>query len=487
MSGINKFLRLFFLVALIFVSAQSAFAQGPTVTGTTQGNTNVRAEASEGSQIIGTVPADSTIQLLQRTQDDSGRTWFLIPYEDSEGWVAGWIITVNGNSNAVPVYGAPQLSGTSITWNKPQLTNEWPLPDAGNGARFLNVQVLNVYPVFWKAETESADFSYLTGIDAMYMSPDGQEINITFPLWSRHGCITIVPGDVLRLTLGNPTEQDAYSAPQYPDGYWETIETIFGILEESLPAFAETGSLDLLPVYPISNPEPPIVAPTYHLILPFDNPYGGKFGYAVKSVARAEFSRESPLNSWPLTEYQGAYLLHVEILDALWANAEIQNGEYLVETVYVFKVGYTDASGNYISFWFPGVIFFQFQDEWGRMIFGYQPKTEVNHPVLGVLPSLYIAQLGYDKGYPITRGREILLQIGDPLVGGTTAWVMEKIGNHIDQENLKSFSETGDIELLPHYLVNEEARFWSFDAGSEEVEGYRQQISSMIIPLYVDW
>jgi len=99
-----RFLILFLtFVGLIYsIPAVSAQDIGTSVTITTRDNLNVRAEPSVNGMLIGTLPANTTVEILSRFQNESSELWLLIPFNSSEAWIAGWLVDIEGDLESVP-------------------------------------------------------------------------------------------------------------------------------------------------------------------------------------------------------------------------------------------------------------------------------------------------------------------------------------------------------------------------------------------------
>lgn len=451
-------------------------AQETGVTGTTQYGANIRAEPFDSASILGALPANTTVDLLQRAANTHGRTWYLIPYGDGEGWVAGWLLNISGSANSVPISGMPVVNDHT-TIMEPDLTNSWPLPEGDNGTRLLNVRVTDVYTVEWEiaADIWGPDYEqvawYRLAADVSYFTPDGDEVHLTIPshLSRFSDLLFVVPGDILTLTLGNPLDPDEWAEWMYAPR-----ERVYEIVEETLPEFAETGDPALLPTFTVymHDTDQPVI-PNNRLIL----------HYTHEIVERVEFVRQEPLNNWPLTEIAiapGSYVMHVEIVDG-WPHGfsrmqELQRGESKVTTPFMFEVAYSDASGGSVMFWMPTVMQRRFDDRVELLIYGYQMSSLSDHP--GSLVSSFfgigrIYNLGISRSDPIRRGRVITLTIGDPSSGGRTADFMAAIGNTVATDDLARFVETGNLEHLSHYVFVDDE--------------YRDQFPTVIIPLYLDW
>jgi uncharacterized protein YraI len=97
-----RFLRILvpLLVVMLAVPLAATLAQEGGVTATAKSGLQIRSGAGTGYASLGTVPIGTTAPVLGR---NAGGDWLLVEYESVRGWVAGWLATVSGDLNAVPV------------------------------------------------------------------------------------------------------------------------------------------------------------------------------------------------------------------------------------------------------------------------------------------------------------------------------------------------------------------------------------------------
>lgn len=116
---------LIMLLALVY--ADPFYAQDDTtgVTATTQNAAKVRVEPNATSEVVGELRADTTVDILHRSYSRAGelgrvRLWLLIPFEDSEGWIEGRTVTVDGDLMTIPLWEPPGLTVTTEqgTWTR---------------------------------------------------------------------------------------------------------------------------------------------------------------------------------------------------------------------------------------------------------------------------------------------------------------------------------------------------------------------------------
>ncbi len=88
-------------------AAPAAAAPGG-VTATNGSGINVRSGPSTNDAVLGQLPAGTTVGLNARS--GSGRSmWVRFDYNGQAGWLASWVVTINGDANSLPdVSGAPQ-------------------------------------------------------------------------------------------------------------------------------------------------------------------------------------------------------------------------------------------------------------------------------------------------------------------------------------------------------------------------------------------
>ncbi|MBN1430357.1 MAG: SH3 domain-containing protein [Anaerolineae bacterium] len=71
-----------------------------SVTATARSSVNIRSGPTTSAKILGYVPAKATVPVNGRTADNR---WISISYNGINGWSAGWLYTINGDLNSVPV------------------------------------------------------------------------------------------------------------------------------------------------------------------------------------------------------------------------------------------------------------------------------------------------------------------------------------------------------------------------------------------------
>ena len=75
---------------------------GGAVTATANSSMNIRSGPNSLQSVIGTFYSGTTATVVGRADDSQ---WIQIQYQSTTGWVAGWLCTINGNLNSVPVTG----------------------------------------------------------------------------------------------------------------------------------------------------------------------------------------------------------------------------------------------------------------------------------------------------------------------------------------------------------------------------------------------
>jgi uncharacterized protein YraI len=70
------------------------------VSATTSSLINVRASASTGAAKIGELPAGSTVVLITRS-GSGGNAWVSFDFQGQRGWIASWLVQVNGDVNTL--------------------------------------------------------------------------------------------------------------------------------------------------------------------------------------------------------------------------------------------------------------------------------------------------------------------------------------------------------------------------------------------------
>jgi len=65
-------------------------------------NVRLRGGPSTDAEVIGNLPYDAVVQIIGRNGDSS---WVQVNFNGISGWAAGWLGSVNGDINAVPVTG----------------------------------------------------------------------------------------------------------------------------------------------------------------------------------------------------------------------------------------------------------------------------------------------------------------------------------------------------------------------------------------------
>jgi WD40 repeat protein len=97
-------ISLLFVIGLPFTQFSTVDAQdnGTSVTATTRGNLNVRAEPSSNAALVGSLGANTTVDVHRRFLNDVGELWLLVPFKAGEAWIAGWLVDMGGNIETVP-------------------------------------------------------------------------------------------------------------------------------------------------------------------------------------------------------------------------------------------------------------------------------------------------------------------------------------------------------------------------------------------------
>lgn len=72
------------------------------VTATTIDYTRMRSGPDTSFAQVGSIPINTTVNVLGR---NGAGTWLLVDYNGQQGWVATWLVRVNGDVNSVPVVG----------------------------------------------------------------------------------------------------------------------------------------------------------------------------------------------------------------------------------------------------------------------------------------------------------------------------------------------------------------------------------------------
>ncbi len=70
------------------------------VTATPNSNINFRSGPGTNFSIIGSVPGGAMVTVIARNGDNS---WIKVNYNGTIGWLAAWLVTVNGNLNSLPI------------------------------------------------------------------------------------------------------------------------------------------------------------------------------------------------------------------------------------------------------------------------------------------------------------------------------------------------------------------------------------------------
>lgn len=108
MHTLKALLGLILMFALLLSTHIPAFVQaqdGTTVTATTHGDLNIRAEPNANAALAGVLSANTTVEVLEQFTNTAGELWLCIPYEDGKAWIAGWLVTINGDIGTIPVWG----------------------------------------------------------------------------------------------------------------------------------------------------------------------------------------------------------------------------------------------------------------------------------------------------------------------------------------------------------------------------------------------
>jgi hypothetical protein len=78
----------------------AALLQQDNVIATASANLNLRAGPSTSSKVLGLVKRNTTMPVLGR---DSASRWIFVEAGNKRGWIAAWMVTVQGNLAAVPI------------------------------------------------------------------------------------------------------------------------------------------------------------------------------------------------------------------------------------------------------------------------------------------------------------------------------------------------------------------------------------------------
>jgi uncharacterized protein YraI len=113
------------------------------VAGVTSTQLNVRAEPSTASEVLGIIPANSTLQIIGK---DIGGSWWQINYEagaEGKGWVTAQYVET-GDSSRVPVIGG---DGTDPSAGNTALVVQQINIRSGPGTSFDSIGILNTNDV----------------------------------------------------------------------------------------------------------------------------------------------------------------------------------------------------------------------------------------------------------------------------------------------------------------------------------------------------
>ncbi|HLA44099.1 MAG TPA: SH3 domain-containing protein [Aggregatilineales bacterium] len=70
------------------------------VSATTSSTINVRASASTGAAKLGELPPNTTVVLITRS-GSGGNAWVSFDFQGQRGWIAGWLVQINGEVNSL--------------------------------------------------------------------------------------------------------------------------------------------------------------------------------------------------------------------------------------------------------------------------------------------------------------------------------------------------------------------------------------------------
>ncbi len=88
------------LVIIVVVIPLSALAQGSLVTAKTAYSMKLRIGPGQQHLPIATIPSGRILPVEARSADSQ---WLLVAYQGRRGWIAGWLVTVRGDMNSLPI------------------------------------------------------------------------------------------------------------------------------------------------------------------------------------------------------------------------------------------------------------------------------------------------------------------------------------------------------------------------------------------------
>ncbi len=186
MKNRSSIIALILIVALLIPSlALAADDAQSSVIITANTNLNLRSGPSASSSVVGYLPYGTSVPVLGR---NNGSTWLLVEYAGSRGWVAAWLVSINGNLRTIPVSDEAG-SGSSST---PAPTGVTTTPNtnlslrAGPGTNYARSGVI-------PAGTTAAVLGKNADASWLYISYNGAEAWIAAWLATVNGDLGVVP------------------------------------------------------------------------------------------------------------------------------------------------------------------------------------------------------------------------------------------------------------------------------------------------------
>lgn len=103
------------VIGLLWLLAFSVTYAQDNVRATMLHNTNVRAEPNADAVALGVLSAGTTVEIQARFLNEADELWLLIPFDDEEGWIAGWLVTITGDIETIPVWRVETIYTTQPT------------------------------------------------------------------------------------------------------------------------------------------------------------------------------------------------------------------------------------------------------------------------------------------------------------------------------------------------------------------------------------
>ncbi|MBZ0315260.1 MAG: SH3 domain-containing protein [Anaerolineae bacterium] len=99
---------IFTFIAIVIISGINPITaqdNNSRVTATPYGNLNVRAEPTVDSEKVGSLSANTAVEVIGRYINPAGELWLLIPYEDNKYWISGNpdLVKIDGNIEDAPL------------------------------------------------------------------------------------------------------------------------------------------------------------------------------------------------------------------------------------------------------------------------------------------------------------------------------------------------------------------------------------------------